>query len=614
MSAVLRRRALILGPLALIGLLMWTFSSVQPGPTVAEMATPLPTTPLAVLTPTFDLPMAAATLTITVDLPTAVRRTPQAVPPLIDDLGKRFCLDSTTHHCQNPLVVKLLDYLYRNPEAPDRTALLDRFHTLWFEDRRRLAQVNLAEVSAIVDVWVEETLVRPLQAAGLTAELQANWEAQGGTIAATDLDSDGATDYVVTSRWMIQYAERTGEIYWLHNQAAGWQLERIPARLGWLPEHTPPWVVAIDDFDADGQSDLAFRQVWMGNTDFHLLTIVTRDGAGWRSLYNDDADPTGGWEIIRDAGGTLLISHHHGGGTAGTSALVRYDVNYRLRDGEFLPTGIAVHTDLAALEDDQQLAYVVWSEKLLYAGQFEVAAAQLDELLRLPEPLDPDALDYRPIGRFRLGMARLLGGDVAAAQAAWAELERYPDSVIAQDMQTLRPLVAAPDDVWAFCTALAQRNPDWEFAHISRYHGAGDWPSQCNSQLIVPFRHWPQGLPIAEQMQALGVAWTDLSTTVDLNGDGVPDPLGWLEWANRRAPWAFLSADDRYTPLLVTQPYPLGALDYPAYPGSLPYTTTTLLLTDLDANGIPEVLLDYGYSFDLRVWTGDRFRSNWIQT
>ena len=130
MASVLRRSWLVVCPLALPFRL---FSRVQPAPGIAEAPTPTLDPPTAALTPNLHLPTAALTLTVAV--PTAhlpePPPTPPPTPPLIDDLGERFCLDPDhSVGCQTPLVVKLLDYLYRNPGAPDRTAPLERFQRL----------------------------------------------------------------------------------------------------------------------------------------------------------------------------------------------------------------------------------------------------------------------------------------------------------------------------------------------------------------------------------------------------------------------------------------------------------------------------------------------------
>ncbi|NNJ09816.1 hypothetical protein EKD04_005710 [Chloroflexales bacterium ZM16-3] len=127
--------------------------------------------------------------------------------------------------------------------------------------------------------------------------------------------------------------------------------------------------------------------------------------------------------------------------------------------------------------------------------------------------------------------------------------------------------------------------------------------------MLLPLLPWGRDEPLTSQLDRVGLGWQLLSADYDLNGDQIADLIGVLDYGGVRTPWAWLSAEDQYRPLFAPQGYPLGSTgteqgyeyrDYQHY--------QDVRVSDLDANGRPELLLVATQELVLMEWAGDRFR------
>lgn len=544
------------------------------------------------------------------------------------------CEYSGEPQCGTALAVQLLDYLYRNPNTLLQTAVLDRI--AWIgrggDQREAHAGFSTSDFLWVLDAWVDARIRQPVVAAdGVPARLVAEWRDLGGDIIATDLDADGTADYLITAFFARGYSEPNGgNVYWLHQQDNTWLMEAISMLNTYgYGEHTvQPEIKSLQDLNGDGQQDIATQTTSCGaSTCFYHLCVITRAGDGWRSLLMGE-EVTGGWEISQKPdGATLIRASHNGSGSSGTSAPMHYTVEYEWLNGEFLPMALSTdHVfeftkwDMGRLDN---LDYLMWADLLQYSGRLTEATTLLSEFTT-PLPVEPTHFAYQPVALFRLGMLQSAQNNPVGADVAWHTIEqRFPDNTITADIALLRPLLQTANAVWTICDQLNHANT-WVFdTGDPRSDSLLDWRTQCNSRWLVPARAWSTDQTIAAQMQQLGVTWTDLDLGYDLNGDGSADPIGVLDWAGRRAPWAFLSAGDQYQPLYVAQTLPLGTIDHKA--DEEYYTikpNQQIELRDLDNNSTPEIIISqeaisqpdsalYGLHSGAGVWSWrtDRFSS-----
>ena len=226
--------------------------------------------------------------------------------------------------------------------------------------------------------------------------------------------------------------------------------------------------------------------------------------------------------------------------------------------------------------------------------------------------------DARPVALFRIGAIHLLNHDPAAARAAWENVvQAYPQSLAAELVQDLN-LTSFDGSLSQWCETLANQQAltmdGYRRDFLDQYPtNEFDWLPLCHPRLRLPLHSWTQAAPLADQFAVLGMPWQPISAAYDLNGDGISDPLGVVDWLGIYTPWAFLSTADGYQPLYVMQPWsintPLATLTDPSYSFERPTTAT---ITDLDADGAPEWLFDNLYRFNLAAWHGDRFQPNSI--
>jgi hypothetical protein len=221
------------------------------------------------------------------------------------------------------------------------------------------------------------------------------------------------------------------------------------------------------------------------------------------------------------------------------------------------------------------------------------------------------------VALFRIGAIHLLNRDPAAARAAWGRVAQiYPKSAaeLVQDLS----LTSFDGSLSQWCEALVaqQALPDNQRGQIEPFApDEFDWLPLCHPRVRLPLHSWTQAVPLAAQFAELGMPWQPLSEAYDLNGDGVSDPLGVVDWLGIYTPWAFLSSGDGYQPLYAMQPWnvgtPLATLTDPDYRIGRPGAVS---ITDLDTDGAPEWLFDSQSSFYLVAWQADRFRPNYIST
>ncbi|HBW51891.1 MAG TPA: hypothetical protein DEF47_18545, partial [Herpetosiphon sp.] len=150
----------------------------------------------------------------------------------------------------------------------------------------------------------------------------------------------------------------------------------------------------------------------------------------------------------------------------------------------------------------------------------------------------------------------LLNHNPLAAQAAWAQvIQRFPHSLAAAAVQKFS-LSSFNGSITQWCSLLDTERPlimeEYRRAWLDGFSlNEFDWLPLCHPRVLVPLYEWTQATPLEQQFASLGLPWQQLSTAYDLNGDGVNDPLGVVDWLGIYTPWAMLSTEVGYQPLYV---------------------------------------------------------------
>jgi hypothetical protein len=521
--------------------------------------------------------------------------------------------------CTGPLVFKILDYLYQHPNTSYRRVLIERVIDLVGYG------YDVLPFQWLVEEWLDMAVRQPFQAAGgLPPWFEEEWRDRGQVLQ-TDLDGNGDPDYLVAFRLGPPlFYDSPGGLYWLHGEDGRYKWMQLLAN--------QPNIKAVRDLNGDGRTDVAYSSSHCGAaTCFEHLHVFSWQDGTWRSMLVPDgwSPLNGGWTIQDRKDGTAeLIATTRGPGIAGFGPFFRYNIHFLPIHGEFVPVRVSPEeVPQKGGEGGGDVIHLEWAQKLMYSHRFteslEVLTAVVEKRVE-PNPW----IDYTPYALFRTGMTHLFLRDATAAQQVWERLVTvFPDHPVSRDVAQVRTLVQRPEDVWGVCSWLDQKKDRYwsppELAAkgtglggIPTSYGAPlSWYDLCNPHLLLPLETWTRQESLEVQMARLGLSWQLLSVDYDLNGDGLPDPIGVLNVRGARSPWAFLSDGDFYRPFFVAQPFPLGAIsvdeDYSYYRRATEYQE--IRLTDLDGNHQPEILLIGPFHFTLWEWIGHRFRLNFVQ-
>lgn len=549
------------------------------------------TTPLApatrTLPPKTATPVVAATTTISPTAELLLRAQP------ID-----YCEPSApTRGCGKPLALQIVDYLQRHPDDPQALALWRRIISIG-QPTQEIGADDPQQMDSTwaYDGWAEAEFL----ALDLPSELtvgQPSLEIDQLTIMPTNLDGDATQDYLLSTTFSSGHDE-LGKLRWMR-----WQHGR------WVGEHVLSYdnefgaQVQLGDVTGDAQPELLVRSSNCGSAcSGRLYGWTWRDGVALQ-LFPDWADT-----------GDLSVSQNDP-----TPSVSSPDANYRF-DGQYLsPAELALPTGEFSNTIGAQIRH---AHGLLVLGRFDEAIMWLE---RAANQADGSAYfgykttfkDARPVALFRIGAIHLLKHNPLAAQVAWAQVvQHFPRSLAAAAVQKFK-LSEFNGSITQWCSLLDTERPlimeeyrrDW----LDRFSlNEFDWLALCHPRMLVPLYEWTQATPLEKQFAALGLPWQELSTAYDLNGDGVNDPLGVVDWLGIYTPWAMLSTEVGYQPLYGLQPWSvatdLATLTDTYLPFSRPNAVT---ITDLDADGAPEWLFDHGRGFDLMAWVDNRFSINY---
>lgn len=549
------------------------------------------TTPLALATRTLpaetDTPIVATT-TVSTTAELLLRAQP------ID-----YCEPSTpTRGCGKPLALQIADYLQRHPADPQALALWRRIISIGQPTLEYGADdPQQMDITWAYDGWAEAEFLALNLPSELAVVPPVPVEMDRLTITPTNLDGDLTQDYLLYAR-ISGVHTKLGKLRWMRWLHGRWVGEHVLSF-----DNNSGAQVNLGDVTGDAQPELLVRSSSCGSAcSGRLYGWTWRDDVPLQ-LFPDWADT--GDLIVSQNGTTLSVSSP--------------DANYRF-DGQYLsPAELALPTGEFSNTVGVQMRH---AHGLLLLGRFDEAIMWLE---RAANQADGSAYfgykttfkDARPVAIFRIGAIHLLNHNSLAAQAAWAQVvQRFPRSLAAAAVQKFK-LSEFNGSISQWCRLLNTERPlimeeyrrDW----LDRFSlNEFDWLALCHPRVLVPLYSWTQAAPLEQQFAALGLPWQQCSTAYDLNGDGVNDPLGVVDWLGMYTPWAMLSTEAGYQPLYVWQPWSvatnLATLTDAYLPFSRPNAVT---ITDLDADGAPEWLFDHGRSFDLMAWVGDRFRINY---
>lgn len=531
-----------------------------------------------------------------------------------------------------PLAVKILDYLYRHPDTSYRQALEDRLIDVTYSS---YGFYRWFPIQWLRDDWLERYVRIPFDiAGGLPSAFQERWRDRAEAFVA-DLDANGEADYLVA----IKFGPRIGVdtlsgFFWVHRSGGAFELVPLP---GWVYDYEEepniralyPTVLAIEDLNGDGQAEVAYTVSTCGaSTCFERLRVLSWQDGRWKDLL-----VTGGWVpqngrwVIRDDDGdgiAELVATDTGPGSAGMGPSVPYEIHFQLRHGEFVPVEEVLPEGPEYMgEEFRSVKYWLFGQRLLRAYRFTEAVRMLECLAGCVDEENP-WVDYRPFALFRAGMVHALLDDVERARELWDQLvEQFPDHPLSQDVAQLRQVIKTRDDIWLGCAWLDENGQDWAaHEHLSGlpngYRFYLDWSDLCASGFLLPLWHWSTQESLVAQMARFQISWNKLSTEYDLNNDGIPEPIGLLSVGNGRSPWVFLSQGDSYWPLLVTQPFPIEALNtagafWSGFYSAIDPECKDIRVTDLDGNHMPEVLIVCPGRFQVWEWLGHRFQPHIVQ-
>lgn len=546
-------------------------------------------------------PLALATRTLPPETATPIVATTTASPTaelLLRAQPIDYCEPSApTRGCGKPLALQIADYLQRHPDDPQALALWRRLISIGQPTLEYGADdPQQMDITWAYDGWAEEEFL----ALDLPSELtvgQPNLAIGQLTIMPTNLDGDATQDYLLSTTFSSGHDE-LGKLRWMRWQHGGWVGEHVLSF-----DHEFGAQVEHGDVTGDAQPELLVRSSNCGSAcSGRLYGWTWRDGVALQ-LFPDWAD-TGDLSVIQN---DMVLS------------IASTDANYRF-DGQYLsPAELALPTGEFSNTLGAQMRH---AHGLLVLGRFDEAITWLE---RAANQADGSAYfgykttfkDARPVALFRIGAIHLLNHNPLAAQVAWAQVvQRFPRSLAAAAVQKFS-LSEFNGSITQWCSLLDTERPlimeeyrrDW----LDRFSlNEFDWLALCHPRMLVPLYEWTQATPLEQQFASLGLPWQQLSRAYDLNGDGVNDPLGVVDWLGIYTPWAMLSTEVGYQPLYVWQPWSsatnLATLTDTYVPFSRPNTVT---ITDLDADGAPEWLFDHGRGFDLLAWVADRFRINY---
>lgn len=572
-----------------------------------------PSLPSTLVSPTPLISSLQQTATATVYFdPT---RTPLAFytpTPLADDPEVAQLLANLNGDCRTLCILQTLEYLRAHPVSPYHAQLSDgALNGVW----------NESPMDWFAEQLLHEKLIEPLNREARVPSEFLEWlnRDDHGEWFETDLDGDNAPDYVVSIRWGREFypGQMYGGLYWTHRVNKEFILTRISTQSRSEASSLRPQIYALRDLNGDTRADVAFIISECGNGCTSYLRIVTWGGAQWRILWSANSMGVDGGYVFSDlANGAIEITAtEREGPTLGSGPVHDYTVHFLYRGNLFVP--VALSSALPREEWDKSGKPIQFAQQLLYAHQFHDAVWVLESIAQDMQTKDtqtkPPFDDYRPYYWYHKGMTHLLDGDVPNAQRAWDQLRaRFPNSKVSRDVEKNRVLVKQPDDIWKFCNALRAQNADWTPPPPSVY-GANShtmllysWQAECAVRLLLPLQTFSND-PLDQQLLELGLQWHLLSDEFDLNRDGVRDSIGVIETDQRKESWVFLSDGGSYHALYATQSYPHGALDLDSMRDDYDWRSNAIVVTDLDQDKFPEIVLEDRVYFLLWRWNGERF-------
>ena len=520
--------------------------------------------------------------------------------------------------CAGPFTLRILDYLRRNPQAPERLGLIEY---LFDNASGRLAY----DPEWLYAEWLEQTVVQPFQQAGGAPPGFAEAWSKRGEVWPVQFEGKDAEAYLVRLGAQPRLdTTAVKRLYYLSPRDGEWQLELLEstARAGIE-------IVSTDaDLDGDGRADLAYSVRTCGASDCSdELHLLAAEADGWRSLpllvplHSYPHSTNGGWQVeMGPDGRSELVMMRGGPGSAGFGDVAPYRVHFAWQDGAFTPVRIS---PVPERRYDRADYLNQWADRLAGSGRIDEARQAMEQAAQRDRSAgDGSGLDYRPFTLFRLGLANLYLHQPGEALLAWLELaERFPDTQVGHDVQDLAVLVDQPDAAWQVCawyhSGSVHDRPEWTPLAVRRSGRGLMWgealsiypDTWCQPVVLVNQAAWSADLPLAEQAEALGFAWRPLAETADLNGDGQSDPVGVLDGRL----WAFLSGDSEYRPLYIESGLPPGAVLEPVVDWWEPDVERQFETADLDRDGLPEILVFEPGGFGMWRWSGRRFEPQWVQ-
>ncbi|MBI5566961.1 MAG: hypothetical protein HY870_18830, partial [Chloroflexi bacterium] len=495
-------------------------------------------------------------------------------------------------------LLQQLDFLYRYPHTPYLEKVIERTAVVIGYGGYKLKS------NWLIDDWLDRIVAQAFQAAGkMPAGLEEQWKSRLQFIEA-DLDNNYEPDYLVKAFFRSDISDwdpfHTG-LYWLGRVGERYIIE--PIEEGYDLDFE---IVSHQDLNGDGYHDLAYTtRMYSSNSgakEFHLLT---RKSGEWQTLpilveptyqrYDD-------WsaEILSD-GSSELIALNLGGHFWDYGDNLSYQIHYRWAKDQFTPIRISLAADYRRL---QEPAAFEWVNLLIETHQFTEALRTLK--------FTAENKSLAPYALFRQGMIHLYLRDATSARNVWERLQNeYPDQPVTQSVSALLQMTKKPEDIWRVCAWLKQNVDRWlppgmteenaeELPILDRSYWS---PHQlCRTNLLVEVGQWSRLLPLERQAAQTGLAFKLLSTDYDLDGDQQPDPIA----AMGGSIWAFLPDGNRWRPVLASR----GLYQWhpPTY-GDYSIPDTGIRVTDLDANGRPEILLWDAADTLLSEWDGHQFQS-----
>ena len=570
----------------------FTESGEEP-PTNGELALVATTTPTLLMptlaeTPTLFVPTAS----VEPSLPTATLPPSSSISTTADLLLSAKPADycgpfPPERGCGKPLAVLIADHLQRHPDDPQALALWRRVISLG----KSTTELGAADPQSINVGWAfDDRAQAEFMALNLSPDPvsapSAPFDFGELTIIPTNVDGDETEDYLLNATISGEYTP-LGQLRLMRWRDGGWTGEHLLS------------------YDNDG------GHVNVSDASGRCGSACSGQLAGWtwrngerQSLFPPWADH--GSIRVQTEQGALVVSSS--------------DVRYRF-DGEFLtPAELVVPTGRFSDRIGSQLAY---AHGLIVLGRFDEAIDQLEKAAAQSDGSfgfgHNDLIkDARPTALFRIGAIHLLNNDPAAARTAWERTaQTYPKSLAAAVVLDLN-LANFNGSMSQWCEIIAANQvlitDSFQRGYLDQFPtNEFDWLPLCHPRLRLPLHQWTKIAPLADQFAALGLPWQPLSNDYDLNDDGINDPLGVVDWLGIYTPWAFLSTGDRYQPLYVMQPWssatPLTSLTDIDY---LLRRPTAVRITDLDADGAPELSFDSGGYLYFTIWRGDRFWADHI--